>query len=329
MQLNDILEENSIKAISQKTKISEVNLEHLLHKRFEALKKVKTMGFISILEREYHADLSAFREEAKAYYGEISEDQSVTLGVPVVEQKKGKSVFFLLIVFALFAYATWYFLTQFDKKHLKELLPFVDEATLESFVGDAKQEGSVAKDVSIEKVHVEAPQTRQEEKKVASPVVTPQPSKEEEESAIVKTEESVVEESNASEAKETESVLLQSTSETNESTEVSQEDTIVAEMPIKHTNKTIRIVPTKRLWFGMIDTANQQRENLTISQPYRFDVTSTSWLIATSTAPFSIVSEEDTKNYTDSKVHYFKIDTEGIHPLTKQAYVEAGGYKKW
>jgi len=328
MQLNDILEENSIKAISQKTKISEVNLEHLLHKRFEALKKVKTMGFISILEREYHADLSAFREEAKAYYSETSEDQSVTLGLPVTEQKKGKSVFFLLIVFALFAYATWYFLTQFDKKHLKELLPFIDEATLESFVGDAKQESNVTKDVNIAKVHVAASQTPQEEKKVASPVVTLQPSKEEE-PAIVKTEKSVVEESSVNEAKETESVLSQSTPEANESIEVSQEDTTVVQVPVKHTNKTIRIVPTKRLWFGMIDTTSQQRENLTISQPYRFDVTSTSWLIATSTAPFSIVSEEDTKIYTDSKVHYFKIDTEGIHPLTKQAYVEAGGYRKW
>ena len=116
MQLNDILEENSVKAISQKTKISEENLENLLAKRFENLKKVKTMGFISIIEREYNADLSAIREEAQAYYADAGEDRSVTLGMPIVEEKKGTSKIFLLIIFGLLGYATWYFLTQFDKK---------------------------------------------------------------------------------------------------------------------------------------------------------------------------------------------------------------------
>ena len=89
MQLNEILEENSIKSISQKTKISEENLENLLARNFEVLMKIKTLGFISILEREYKADLNALREEALAYYADHREDHSFSVGVPMEDEKKG------------------------------------------------------------------------------------------------------------------------------------------------------------------------------------------------------------------------------------------------
>ncbi len=127
MQLNEILEENSTKAISKKTNISETNIDALLAGDFDKLKKVKTLGFISILEREYKADLSALKKEALSYYDQYNADESVTLGLPVVEEKKGKSKWLLLLVLALLAYASWYFFTQFDKKQLSQLLPFSEE----------------------------------------------------------------------------------------------------------------------------------------------------------------------------------------------------------
>ena len=98
MQLNDILEENSVRAISQKTKISEDNLENLLAKNFENLKKVKTLGFISILEREYNADLNTLRNDAEEYYSSLNEDSSVMFGRSIPDEKKGTSKFFLLVV---------------------------------------------------------------------------------------------------------------------------------------------------------------------------------------------------------------------------------------
>ena len=132
MQLNEILEENTVKGISQKTKISEDNLEHLLAANFDALKKIKTLGFISILEREYKADLSALREEALAYYADHSEDRAFSVGEPMEEDKKGTSKLFLVVVLALLGYASWYFFTQFDKKHLSGLIPFMDEQMIET-----------------------------------------------------------------------------------------------------------------------------------------------------------------------------------------------------
>ncbi|HEY9189731.1 MAG TPA: hypothetical protein VIM88_02600 [Sulfurovum sp.] len=132
MRLNEILEENSIKAVSEKTKISEENLEDLLGSNFDRLKKIKVLGFISIIEREYQADLSALRDEALAYYGEHKEDDNFSVRLPVAEEKKKRSKLFILVVLALLAYASWYFFTQFDKKHLGQLIPFMEDQMIEN-----------------------------------------------------------------------------------------------------------------------------------------------------------------------------------------------------
>jgi len=156
MQLSDILEENTIKGISQKTKISEDNLENLLAANFDALKKIKALGFISILEREYNVDLSQLKEEALAFYSQGKEDHSITVGTPMGDERRGKSKLFLLLVLALLAYASWYFFTQFDKKHLSELIPFIDEQKIENSVtadDDNKNEISI-EDLSIANVIV-------------------------------------------------------------------------------------------------------------------------------------------------------------------------------
>jgi len=72
MQLNEIIEENTLEEISQKTRLSSENLEKIFSKKFEELRKVQAMGFISILEREYHADLSDLRAECMAFYSASS-----------------------------------------------------------------------------------------------------------------------------------------------------------------------------------------------------------------------------------------------------------------
>lgn len=129
MQLNEILEENSVKAISQKTNISESNIEALLAGDFNTLKKVKTLGFISIIEREYKADLSPLKEQALSHYAEYNEVESFAGGLQAMEEKKGKSKIFLLFILLLLGYASWYFFTQFDKKQLSGYLPFGEEKT--------------------------------------------------------------------------------------------------------------------------------------------------------------------------------------------------------
>jgi hypothetical protein len=153
MQLNEILEENSIGSISQKTNIAEDNLDALVTGEFHKLKRVKTMGFISIIEREFKADLSALKEQALEYYESHNEVERVTLGLPLPEEKKGKSIWFRLFILALIAYTVWYFFTQFDKTMLSDLLPLSEE-TIGKMVSE-----DVKKELSIENMNIQRTET--------------------------------------------------------------------------------------------------------------------------------------------------------------------------
>jgi len=128
MQLDKILEENSTQAISKKTMISEENIELLFAGDFSSFAKAKAMGFISILERDYNANLSQLKKDALSYYDSHTDlEESINIALPQVDEKKERSKLFPLLIFGLLAYASWYFFTQFDKKTLGTLLPFGDD----------------------------------------------------------------------------------------------------------------------------------------------------------------------------------------------------------
>ncbi len=139
MQLKEILEENSVSLISQKTNISESNLDTLMAGEFDKLKRVKTMGFISILEREFNTDLSALKKQALEYYESNIEEKKVTIGLPIPEEKKGKSIWFRLLILGLIVYTVWYFFMQFDKTQLTKYLPFPEEEISKMISEDVKK----------------------------------------------------------------------------------------------------------------------------------------------------------------------------------------------
>jgi len=282
MQLNDILEEHSIKAISKKTNISEENLEYLVAANFDALKKVKALGFISIIEREYQADLGRLKEQALEYYGSTQEETSITLGLPLVEEKRGKPKFLLFFVFLLLGYASWYFFTQFDKKHLSGLIPFVDEKTIESFIGENKDisKEEIVEDLSIAKAIVSNTQT---------PVV-----------------EKVAEENVAKKA------------------ETITEDTVAVTAM-----ENVSIVPVGRLWFGLVEMDTKKRDHFSVAEAYELEVKNKTLLLATSSAPFSLVSAGVKRDFKDAEEHYFKIDKNDIQELSKDKYIELGGWSQW
>ncbi|MEA3419166.1 MAG: hypothetical protein U9Q90_07165 [Campylobacterota bacterium] len=53
----------SIDTIHDKTQISTQSIESLLEHDFSAFSKVRFLGFVSIVEREFHVDLSDYKEE--------------------------------------------------------------------------------------------------------------------------------------------------------------------------------------------------------------------------------------------------------------------------
>jgi len=148
MHLNEILDKYTIEEISQKTNISEHNLEKLFAGEFCYLKKVQCMGFISIIEREYKADLDSLKDSAKQFYEQNYENCGVTMGMPIDQPEKESSKLpMILLVLLLLAGASWYFITKFDKDKFKQMLPF-NEATSSIFSID----DNTSSELSIESI---------------------------------------------------------------------------------------------------------------------------------------------------------------------------------
>ena len=81
MQANEIVEENSIESISLRTRIPEEALRKLFAGECADMQKVHVQGFLSILEREYRADLSTLRETCLACLEEDPND-SIVITIP-------------------------------------------------------------------------------------------------------------------------------------------------------------------------------------------------------------------------------------------------------
>lgn len=322
MQLNDILEENSLKQISKKTKISEENIEKLLEKRFDKFDRVKAMGFLSIIEREFGIKLDELREEAIRYYAEHSaQSEGITVGLPISSSsKKGKSKWFLVVVFALLAYASWYFVTQFDKTHLNTLLPSSEDVTQAFHSAISDENGSRQEPASAE----EAATTVHEEVQAATPLDTGS-------EALVITEATTQTPTTVEASQHMQgSVALKDEEvapELNITAATQAEENVTKELVTPSTALTsIAIVPVGKLWFGMTQKENKEKKQQIIGAKQAFDVDGKSYLVATSTAPFSVVYGEEKKEFRDAKIHYLLLDDKGVRDLSKEEYKQLGGW---
>jgi hypothetical protein len=306
MQLNEIREKYTIKEISYHTNISENNLEKVLEKDFSTLRKLQALGFISIIEREYKADLSELESEVRAYYAQFTPEVGATVGLSntISKEKKEKSRGFTLIILLLLAYATWYFLTQFDREHLSKLMPFIDESTVGKLVQSSEKNGSTPLPIVEQSVQEEQEPTTLEVKESDEPIVL----------------KSASSSSEGTQASAT-SALVESLVETEDSKPQTQE--------ISDPKEIVSIVPHNRLWFGLIDLESKSRDHFSVADTYALDVSNKQWLVATSSASFTLESSAGKEEFTDNQEHYFLISKEEIKSLSKSEYVSLGGWKQW
>jgi len=309
MQLHDVREKYTIKEISYHTKISETSLEKIFEKDFESIRKPQAFGFISIIEREYKADLSELHEEATQYYSQFTPERTKHLGISTSarHERKEKSRGFSILIILLLTYATWYFLTQFDKKHLSELFPFIDEDKVEQVISNPEKTPSIEASLDIGKM-AEEEEVKKEETTKPSVIVVKEEVKEEIKEVEV-------------EIKEVEAVKTEDTINVEDNKSIEKEESTVKTM--------VSIIPKNRLWFGLIDKSSKKRDHFSVADTYALDVSSKTWLVATSSASFSLKLGEKTEVFKDNQEHYFSINKDEIKSLTKNEYVALGGWDQW
>ncbi|MCK4440800.1 MAG: hypothetical protein KAU90_02255, partial [Sulfurovaceae bacterium] len=108
MKLGELIKSEGLDVVSEKTNISENNLEKLVDLDFEGLNRVKALGFLSILRREYGIELDIIEDSIKSYFVEHTSDESEPVLVSV-DREENKSYGFVkwIILFAVLG-GVWY-----------------------------------------------------------------------------------------------------------------------------------------------------------------------------------------------------------------------------
>jgi hypothetical protein len=342
MQLNELIEKEGLESVSNKTNISIENLENLQNEVFQRLNRVKSLGFINILEREYNLELDEMREKIKVYFDDhhTAKDDEVVMLSPDRVEESGISLFKWLVVAALL-YGFWHLYNtgKFDKLlgkvDNKELL-LADHKALESnatqteaehvVVNIKNKEESVVIDTSkqpLEKVTKDevakdnkVVKGEKEEQKVESETLNKESKKIEESSDNPQKEES---------KKEVVESLLEEVSDANQSIDTQEEE----KAKIIY-NLTVN--PTRgMLWYGFINIDTKERREFMKKTSTPFELDGGRWILVTGHGYLEIVSDISTVKVTKNirKKHYFYLDSSEIKEIDRKEFVSLNGGRGW
>ena len=126
----DLLREIGAQKIYEDTHISLQHVQSMIHESFEDLTKVQFLGFLSILEREYHQDLSALKVKGLEYF-ENEPSPNPTDSSVFVEPKRTYKPTYLYIAIALVVFISVAYLTIASNSSQPTGAP-IDNSTIES-----------------------------------------------------------------------------------------------------------------------------------------------------------------------------------------------------
>jgi len=96
MNANEFFEQYSIETINKKTRISPISLRFIKNKEYEKIPRVKFLGFVRIIEKEFNVDLSELIEEYNTATNNVSSKEEK---IKYNEPKKQNT--FILFILAL------------------------------------------------------------------------------------------------------------------------------------------------------------------------------------------------------------------------------------
>ncbi|MDR1554934.1 MAG: hypothetical protein LBS39_02785 [Campylobacteraceae bacterium] len=132
------LEDIGLREVSRKTYIEFNYLKFMVNKEFSKLQRVKTLGFVKIIQREYNIDMNDWVKEFEEYFQENEQSQptekiadAVLESHKNINRNKKKYILFtilFLVLFTIFAYS----FTKGRTKHI-ESIPIDSSITYDDY----------------------------------------------------------------------------------------------------------------------------------------------------------------------------------------------------
>ncbi len=315
MQLSEIIEKNGVMNMSQRTNISIDNLERLNKGEFEKFNRVKALGFLKILEREYEADVEELRATIKEYFKEhhtVQDDEVVMLTKSQEAGVSSSSGFFRWLIIFGILYGLWFLYSNgkldsfFSVESKINLLD--DTTALESSVSDADAQKVVLSESNDSQKKIEV--------KIETTKTVPEKALETTESNKTGGIGSIFDK-NGSQV--IESVPLIDTAEKR----VDEED----QAQIIY-NLTVN--PTKgMLWYGFINLDTKERREFMNKKSTPFELDGNRWILVTGHGYVDIVSDAKTINISDRKKHYFYLDSTEIREIDRKEFRSLNKGRGW
>jgi len=336
MLFSEIINEDGLETVASKTNISTVNLGYLLEEDFARLNRVKALGFLLILEREYKDDIDVtdLRDRIKKYYNEHRPVDDKVVMVPKNSVDERSFSFFKLFVILALVIGAYFLYTQ---GQLDSIIQNIEDK--ETFFDDKKALENNVTEEEANKVIVQASETEgvKIETVKIEPIVAPKV-------ASIDLNEEV----NSSLEQSTTEVLALNNTESNTSveatvnevseelavnqTEISDtvEESTTTEETVATTITTVNVNPTRgMLWFGFINLDTKKRREFMKKVSTPFKLNDNRWLLVTGHGYLDVIADEKTIELADNKKHYFYIDKNEIKELSKSEFRDLNGNRGW
>jgi len=298
--------------IHEQTHISLKYIDAILYESFEGMQKVQLMGFISILEREYHVDLSDLRAQAQVYFQAQKELQSqeeepdykkkllVSQTSKTMWLKDPRIVLALIGGVVAVIAAVWF--SSYDKTQYE-----TSSSTQEVALADTTSSKGIQ-----EKEHTIQP-TQPKEQKQPDTKIALTPSKEQNATTTVSSEqnETVVD------------------SKEQNATQIEQKQEKVQPLENKQlVVETLKIIPRKKVWIGYIDRKTRKHRQKTTRRVVRLDPKK-EYLIALGHGYVDIVVGKKKKHFKTASHLRFHYKDGVLTPISKKRFIALNQGKIW
>lgn len=330
MQLDDLIEEQSIESIAKKTNIAEGVIRKLFNKEFKTLNLPQALGALSIIEREYSVDLNALRQECKAYFEDNGSQDSVVASLtPIKRERRTVSRLMVFVLLAMLAYAAWYFFAGYYKQKIIPLDTKSEKSLLNTILQgneiaskDVKQDVSgdsvpdaeevvvrdnEATDSAGKSVADQSSETKQNVHTAASETSAVEESREANQSTVPAVPEASIEEQN-------------DTIQTVEAIKTLEDNDSALQVPVTIVRETMTLLPQEVMWFRLIELDTKKRREFKRKERYEIDLKGQDWLFATENAHFAIIDGDRFEEFSGEGKLFFKLDQDGINQLSEDDY---------
>jgi len=346
MNLNELIDSEGLEVVSEKTNISVNNLKKLLDLDFEGLNRVKALGFLSILRREYGLELDTIEDSIKSYFIEHAPNDSEPILVSMDKEEKSPEFLKWIIIVAILG-GVWYLysigkldklLTKSadtqetnltDMEELKSNLNNVSEDNAQKSVIIKQEDNETKIEINTAPIAISNKSTKEQNKTESNNSVA---------TVIDKNSVKIVVEipKDKSGKEENKTIIISKDAGVEEPpkpSEVIDSDTTAQGDEVADINQTITnitINPTHgMLWYGFININTGKKKEFMKNKSTPFDLKGGKWILTTGHGFLDVVSEVKTLSIADEKRHYFYIDNKDIKEISRKEFRKLNHGRMW